>query len=338
MMKEQKDILLSHGGGGKHSNDLIEKTIFPFFSNKFLNEKHDGAVFSINGTRFAFTTDSYVVQPLFFPGGDIGKLAINGTVNDLAMCGAEPLFISLAFIIEEGFSFDELEKILSSIAEAANQAGVQIVTGDTKVVQKGKGDKIFINTSGIGKVFDEANISPKNCSAGDVIILSGTIGDHGLAVLSARENLDFETTIQSDTAPLNKLVKEIFSVSKNIKVMRDPTRGGLASALNELAASSNCGIEIEQSKIPANEAVKNYCEILGFDPLYIANEGKMIAVVLEEESEKILTIIKRNKFGKDAAIIGKFTATHPGVVVLKTEFGTSRVVDMITGEQLPRIC
>lgn len=337
-MKEQKDILLSHGGGGKHSNDLIEKTIFPFFANKYLNEKHDGAVFNINETRFAFTTDSYVVQPLFFPGGDIGKLAINGTVNDLAMCGAEPLFISLAFIIEEGFSMDELEKILSSLSQAADQAGVQIVTGDTKVVQKGKGDKIFINTSGIGKVFDEANISPQNCKSGDVIILSGTIGDHGLAVLSARENLDFETTIKSDTAPLNKMVKEIFSVSNNIKVMRDPTRGGLASALNELAASSNCGIEIVQSKIPVNDAVRNYCEILGFDPLYIANEGKMIAVVPEEDSEKILTIVKQNKFGKDAAIIGKFTATHAGVVVLKTEFGTSRVVDMITGEQLPRIC
>lgn len=337
-MKEQKDILLSHGGGGKHSNDLIEKTIFPFFSNKYLNEKHDGAIFEIDKTRFAFTTDSYVVQPLFFPGGDIGKLAINGTVNDLAMCGAKPLFISLAFIIEEGFAIEDLERILTSLSAAAKEADVQIVTGDTKVVQKGKGDKIFINTSGIGKVYDDADISPKNCKPGDAIILSGTIGEHGLAALSARENLDFETTIQSDCAPLNKMVEEIFSVSKKIKAMRDPTRGGLASALNELAASSNCGIEIVQSKIPVTEPVKNYCEILGFDPLYIANEGKMIAVVPEEDSEKILTIVKRNKFGKDAAIIGKFTATHAGVVVLQTEFGTSRVVDMITGEQLPRIC
>lgn len=337
-MKHTGEILLSHGGGGKHSAELLEQTIFPFFSNKYLNEKHDGAVVSIGDTRIAFTTDSYVVQPLFFPGGDIGRLAINGTVNDLSMCGAQPLFISVSFIIEEGFSNEEFSSVLSSMSEAAKKANVQIVTGDTKVVQKGKGDKIFINTSGIGKIVEGVNISPKNCSEGDVIILSGTIGDHGLAVLSARENLDFETTILSDTAPLNELVKELLSVSKKIKVMRDPTRGGLASALNELSASANLGVEIEQIKIPVNEAVKNYCEILGFDPLYIANEGKMIVVVDGSDAEKILSAIKQNEFGKDAAIIGKFVSNHPGVVVMKTEFGTSRVIDMITGEQLPRIC
>ncbi|MCX8011038.1 MAG: hydrogenase expression/formation protein HypE [Ignavibacteria bacterium] len=331
-------ILLAHGGGGKLSNQLIQKLFISQFDNEFLNVQHDGAVFEINGTKFAFTTDSYVIQPIFFPGGDIGELAIYGTVNDLAMCGAKPLYISVGLIIEEGFAIDELWKITLSLKNASEKSGVKIITGDTKVVDKGKGDKIFINTSGLGIVYEGVNVSPKNCKAGDVIILSGRIAEHGIAIMSAREGIEFETTIQSDTAPLNDLVENIFSVSKKVHVLRDPTRGGLASAFNEIAASANVGIYIDENKIPILEQVKAVCELLGFDPLYVANEGKLIAIVEAEDSEKILQAMRSHPLGTESQIIGEVVSSHPKRVVMKTSIGSQRIVDMISGEQLPRIC
>ncbi len=331
-------VTLAHGGGGTLSNQLIQKMFFSQFDNELLNTTHDGAIFNVPSNRLAFTTDSFVVKPIFFPGGNIGELAINGTVNDLAMCGAIPKFISVGFIIEEGFDMEDLWKIVQSIKVASEKAGVKVVTGDTKVVDKGKGDKIFINTSGIGIVVDGVNINPKNCKPGDKIILSGRIADHGIAIMSAREGLQFETTVESDTAPLNELVSSILDVSKNIKVLRDPTRGGISSALNEIAASANVGIKIQEEKIPVSEQVDSACEILGLDPLYIANEGKLIAIVPPNDAEKILEAMRRNDYGKEAEIIGEVVSDHPKTVVMKTTIGTTRIVDMISGEQLPRIC
>jgi len=331
-------ILLAHGGGGTLSQQLIQKLFFSQFDNDVLNVHHDSAMFELNGSRLAFTTDSYVVQPIFFPGGNIGDLAVNGTINDLAVSGAKPLYISIGFIIEEGFEIEELWKIVLSMKAAANKAGVKVVTGDTKVVDHGKGDKIFINTSGIGLIEKGIDISPQNCVEGDVIILSGRIAEHGIAIMSAREGLEFETTIESDSAPLNNLIGEVLSQSKNVHVMRDPTRGGIASALNEIAQTSQKGIHIYEEKIPLTEEVKGACEILGLDPLYIANEGKVLIFVPESEAEKILNVLRNNKFGKDAAIIGQVTNDDPGMVIMKTLIGSSRIVDMISGEQLPRIC
>ncbi len=335
---EYDKILLAHGGGGTLTHQLISKIFLNQFGNDYLNQLHDGAIFEINGSKFAFTTDSYVVNPIFFPGGNIGELAVNGTVNDLAVCGAKPLFISTGFIIEEGFEIEELWKIVLSMKEAADKAGVMIVTGDTKVVEKGKGDKIFINTSGIGLIYDGINISPKNVNVGDLIILNGKIAEHGIAIMSEREGLEFETKIESDTAPLNGLIEEIIKVSKKISVMRDPTRGGLASALNEIASSANVKIEIYEKEIPISDEVLGACEILGLDPLYIANEGKLLVFVSDNDAEKVLEEMKKHPYGKDSRIIGKVVEKGLPIVTMKTLIGSTRIVDMISGEQLPRIC
>lgn len=335
---EYDKILIAHGGGGTLTHQLISKIFLNQFGNEYLNQLHDGAIFELNGTKFAFTTDSYVIKPIFFAGGNIGELAVNGTVNDLVCCGAKPLFISVGFIIEEGFEIEDLWKIVLSMREAADKANVLIVTGDTKVVEKGKGDKIFINTSGIGIVYDGLNISPKNVKVGDVIILNGKIAEHGIAIMSEREGLEFETKIESDTAPLNGLVEEVLKVSKNISVMRDPTRGGLASALNEIASSANAKIEIYESEIPISEEVLGACEILGLDPLYIANEGKILIFAEEKDAEKILSVMKNHPLGKESKIIGKVIDKGEPLVMMKTLIGSTRIVDMISGEQLPRIC
>jgi hydrogenase expression/formation protein HypE len=331
-----KKILLAHGSGGKLTHQLI-KSFVKKFGNLPLSRLDDSAVLRFNG-KLAFTTDSYVVNPIFFPGGDIGKLAVNGTVNDLAMVGARPLYLSASAIIEEGFPLVELEGVVDSMNRAARLAGVEIVAGDTKVVEKGGVDKVFINTSGIGLIDSGVDISSKNAQIGDRIILSGTIGDHGIAILSARERFDFRTRVKSDCQPLNGIVSEILKVSKKVHTLRDPTRGGLATALNEIAEQSGVGIEIEEEKIPVKEEVKAVCEMLGFDPLYIANEGKLVAFVPQRECEKILNVMRKNRYGRDAQIIGSVVAKHKGRVVLKTSVGGERVVDMLTGEQLPRIC
>ena len=335
---DYKNILLAHGGGGKLSHQLIQKMFVPQFDNALLKPLHDGAVFTVNGTRFAFSTDSYVINPIFFPGGNIGELAVNGTVNDLAMCGAQPLYLSSAFIIEEGFAMEDLWRVVQAMNDAAKKAGVLLVTGDTKVVDKGKGDKIFINTSGIGIIPEGRNISPMNANVGDAIILSGTIAEHGIAIMSVREGLQFETAIVSDTAALNGLVEEMFATSKNIHVLRDATRGGVATVLNEIAESANIGITVAEEKIPVLDEVKGACEMLGFDQLYVANEGKFLAFVQSSDAEKILEVMRNNPQGKNAVIIGEVVAEHPNTVVMKSKIGGNRVVDMLSGEQLPRIC
>ncbi len=330
-------ILLAHGSGGKLSHDLIEKNFVPAFGNPVLNKLDDSAVFELSG-RLAFTTDSYTVSPIFFPGGDIGKLAVNGTVNDLAMIGAIPLYLSLSFIIEEGFLIAELEKIVNSIYQAADEAGVKIVAGDTKVVNQGSADKLFINTSGVGIVSPGVDISGANAIPGDKVIVSGSLGDHGIAVLSQREGLKFQVPIESDCAPLNKLVAEILETSANIHCLRDPTRGGLATTLNEFAKQSQVGFRIEEENIPINKAVLAACELLGFDPLYVANEGKLVAVVAPSDADKVLAKMRQNQYGAEAIIIGEVVNEHPGQVVMKTSLGSSRIVDMPVGELLPRIC
>ncbi len=335
---EYDKVMLAHGGGGSLSNKLIEKMFFSEFDNKYLNKMHDGAVFEIPKGKMAISTDSFVIQPIFFPGGNIGELAVYGTVNDIACCGAVPQYLSLGFILEEGLPMDDLWKIVQSVKFAADKAGVQIVTGDTKVVEKGKGDKIFINTSGVGIVKKGVNISPENCKAGDKIIVSGTVADHGICIMSLRAGLEFETEIKSDTAPLNHMVSEILEISDKIHVLRDPTRGGLASTLNEIASSSGKGIMLYEEKIPVREDVKGVCELLGLDPLYVANEGKLLVFVAEEDAEKVLKTMQQNEYGKDAAIIGEVEEKSDKTVKIKTSIGTVRIVDMISGEQLPRIC
>jgi hydrogenase expression/formation protein HypE len=330
-------ILLAHGSGGRLAHELIEKVLVRPLSNPLLDRLDDSAVFSCSG-RLAFTTDSYVVNPIFFPGGDIGKLAVCGTVNDLCMAGAKPLYLSLAFIIEEGLTLDELERVLVSVQAAAREAQVQIVTGDTKVVNKGSADRLFINTAGLGSVPEGINVSGSNAQPGDKVILSGTIGDHGIAVLSQREGLGFSTKLESDCAPLNGLVAEMMAASKRIHAMRDPTRGGLATTLNELAAQSKVGIRIEEEKIPVRDEVRGACEMLGIDPLYVANEGKLVALVHSEDADAVLQKMRQHRYGKDAVIIGEVRPDHPGRVVMKTTLGASRIVDMLVGDPLPRIC
>ncbi|MCX6133849.1 MAG: hydrogenase expression/formation protein HypE [Ignavibacteriales bacterium] len=337
-ISDYPQVLLAHGGGGKLSQQIIQKMILPQFRNELLEPLHDGAVFSLNGARVAFSTDSYVINPIFFPGGDIGELAVNGTVNDLAMCGARPMYLSAAFIIEEGFPMDDLWKIILSMQAAAARAGVQLVTGDTKVVDRGKGDKIFINTSGVGIVDPGIQVGSRNAKVGDVIIVSGPIAVHGIAIMSVREGLEFGTNLQSDTAALNHLVKAMLECSREIHVLRDPTRGGVASSLNEIAESSNVGIKIDEEKIPISEQVRGACEILGLDPLYVANEGKLLAFVSREAAESVLSAMRNHPLGKDSAIIGEVVNEHNGTVIMKTTIGGSRVVDMLSGEQLPRIC
>ena len=330
-------ILLGHGSGGKLSHDLVEQDFVPILQNPLLEKLDDAAVFELSG-RLAFTTDSHVVDPIFFPGGDIGKLAVFGTVNDLAMSGARPLYLSIALVIEEGLSRVELDRVMKSVAEATREAGVKIITGDTKVVNRGAADKLFINTAGIGLVPPGVDISGSKARPGDKIILSGSIGDHGIAVISQREGLQFRVPVESDCAPLHNMVAEMLEVSSDIRCLRDPTRGGLASTLNELAQQSGVGIRIDEERIPVQDAVRAACELLGFDPLYVANEGKLVAVVPAEKAEGILARMRDNRYGTRSAIIGEVVARHHGRVVMTTNLGASRIVDMLTGELLPRIC
>jgi len=330
-------ILLAHGSGGKLSHDLVEKNFLPLLKNPLLDKLDDSAVFELNG-RLAFTTDSYVVSPIFFPGGDIGKLAVCGTVNDLAMSGAKPLYLSISLVIEEGFLLSDLQRVMTSIQKATEEAEMKVVTGDTKVVNRGSADKLFINTAGIGLVPEGVNISGSKARPGDKVILSGTIGEHGIAVLSQREGLRFSAPIESDCAPLHKVVSEMLEACSHIHCLRDPTRGGLAGTLNELAQQSGVGIRIEEERIPVREAVRGACELLGFDPLYIANEGKLVAVVPKSDAERVLARMRHNQYGTRSVIIGEVVAEHPGRVVMTTLLGASRIVDMLVGELLPRIC
>jgi len=330
-------ILLAHGSGGKLSHDLVEKHFVPLFKNPLLNKLDDSAVFELKG-RLAFTTDSYVVSPIFFPGGDIGKLAVCGTVNDLAMTGAMPLYLSISLVIEEGFPLSDLQRVMTSVGRAAEEAEAKIVTGDTKVVNRGSADKLFINTAGIGLVSPGVDISGSKARPGDKVILSGTIGDHGIAVMSQREGLEFSVPIESDCSPLHKLVAEMLETSNRIHCLRDPTRGGLAGTLNEFAKQSGVGIRIAEEKIPVRDAVSAACELLGFDPLYVANEGKLVAVVPKADAERVLAKMHHNQYGSRSTIIGEVVAEHPGRVVMTTPLGASRIVDMLVGELLPRIC
>src|SRR6476620_4140536 len=333
-----KQIVLAHGSGGKLSHQLIEKLVLPQFSNDLLAPLHDGAIFSLGNERLAFSTDSFVVSPIFFPGGDIGKLAVHGTVNDLAMCGARPLYLSASFILEEGLPMEDFWRVVQSMRAAADDAGVKLVTGDTKVVDRGKADKIFINTSGIGIVPNEVNIQPARATAGDKIIISGPIAVHGIAIMSVREGLEFETEIASDTAPLHQLVDALIAAGIDVHVLRDPTRGGVSSALTEIAQTANVGMLLNESTIPISEEVKGACEILGLDPLYVANEGKLLAIVAASKADRVLAAMQSHPLGREAAIIGEVTDDHPGFIMMKTRVGGKRVVDMRSGEQLPRIC
>jgi hydrogenase expression/formation protein HypE len=325
--------MLAHGGGGRMMRSLIEGVIMPAFSNPALNAAHDGASLTINGSRLAFTTDSYVVQPLFFPGGDIGKLAVNGTVNDLAMCGARPLAISAGFIIEEGFSMDTLRRVIDSMAAAARAVGVQIVTGDTKVVDQGKGDGLYINTAGIGVIADGVDIAPTNIRPGDSILLNGDLGRHSLAIMALREGLRFESEIESDCAPLVEPVMALLDAGIKVRCLRDLTRGGLASALVEIASTAGRDLQIAESAVPVRDDVRGACEILGLDPLYAANEGRFITFVAPEDAPRALALL-----GEGAQQIGSVLETQGGQVTLISVIGAARVIDMLSGEQLPRIC
>jgi hydrogenase expression/formation protein HypE len=338
-VQEYPTVLLAHGGGGRLTQMLIERMFLPAFHNPALETLHDGAVLDVEGVRLAFTTDSFVVSPLFFPGGDIGELAVNGTVNDLAMCGAHPLYLSLGFILEEGFPMADLWRVVRSVQVAAQEAGAEVVTGDTKVVDRGKGDGVFINTTGLGLIPPGIHVSPQRARPGDVVLISGAIAVHGIAILSVREGLEFETTVESDTAPLNGLVEALLQVAgPQVHVLRDPTRGGLSSALNEIASSAGVGIVLEEVSIPIWDEVKGACEILGLDPLYVANEGKCLALVAPEAAGAALEAMRSHPLGREAAIIGKVVEAHPGSVIMRSRVGGKRVVDMLSGEQLPRIC
>lgn len=331
-------ITLDHGSGGKLSNQLIHSIFLKYFNNPILNKMHDGAILPKTNKRIAFSTDSFTVSPIFFPGGNIGDLAIHGTVNDLAMCGAKPEYLSVSFILEEGIQMDSLEKIVCSMAKALKDIGINIVTGDTKVVKHGEVDGIFINTTGLGYIEDGVSISPEQAKEGDLILINGPIGNHGISILASRENLDLDKEIYSDTAPLSDMVGQMLKVSKNIHVLRDPTRGGIATALNEVAQSSNVGVEIDENKLPIDNNVKDTCEILGYDPLYLANEGKLIAFVTPEDAGKVLDKMKNCKYGEQSTIIGRVVSTGKGTVYLNTSIGGKRIVGMLSGQQLPRIC
>jgi hydrogenase expression/formation protein HypE len=337
-LRAKDTVLLGHGSGGKLSAELIRDIFLPALANPVLSRLDDQAIVNINGQRLAFTTDSFVVKPLFFPGGDIGSLAIHGTINDLAMGGAQPLFLSAAFIIEEGFPIDQLRRIVASMAQAASAAGVQVVTGDTKVVERGKGDGVFINTTGIGVVAPDVELSANYARAGDKVLLSGSIGEHGIAILAQREGIEFETTIESDSASLHTLVRSMLQTGTGIRCIRDPTRGGLSSALNEIAAQSHVGIELDERAIPLREEVASACELLGLDPLYVANEGKLIAIVAPESVDVVLQAMRQHSLGGQAQIIGTVRAVTPSLVTMRTSLGTTRIVDMLAGDQLPRIC
>jgi hydrogenase expression/formation protein HypE len=331
-------ILLDHGSGGKISHSLTRDLLLPLFGNPILDDLNDGAIVEMDGLRLAFSTDSYTVDPIFFPGGSIGDLAVNGTVNDIAMCGGTPRYLSVGLIIEEGFSFQDLETILQQMAAAAKKAEVTVITGDTKVVPKKAVDKIFINTSGLGIIPDTVQVGSTRAAVGDKIILSGTMADHGATIVTQREGLSFDSNVASDSAPLNHMVQRMFADAGDIHVLRDPTRGGVGTALNEIAEKSAVGIRIVEEAMPVKKEVAGICELLGFDPLYLANEGKLLAFVAPHNADRILEAIRADVFGKDAAVIGEVIDGRPGQVVMHTRIGGQRIVDMLTGEQLPRIC
>lgn len=338
-LTHNEQIVMGHGAGGRMSHQLIQKAFVSAFQNKALNAGDDAALVEPGlRQKLSISTDAHVVSPLFFPGGDIGKLAVCGTVNDVAMLGAKPLYLTAGFILEEGLPMDTLKRVVESMRVAAEEAGVQIVAGDTKVVQKGKADGLYITTAGVGVVREGVNVSGANAKPGDVVILSGTIGNHGIAVLGARGELGFESSLQSDVAPLNHLIAAMLDASPNIHVLRDPTRGGLATTLNEIAVQSNAGILLKEETIPVHPEVNAACEMLGFDPLYVANEGKLVAIVGAEDAEKVLSAMKSTKYGEGAVVIGEVVSEPKSRVLLKTVLGSTRVVDMLAGEMLPRIC
>jgi hydrogenase expression/formation protein HypE len=339
MAIESDRVLIAHGGGGSAMQELVREVFIPALNNQFLETLQDSAVIDeLMDDRLAFTTDAYVVRPLFFPGGDIGRLAVSGTVNDLAMAGARPLYISLAVIIEEGFPVEQLQTIAESIRTAADEAGVKIVTGDTKVVEKGAADGIFITTAGIGIIETELEISSDRAADGDAVIVNGYLGDHGIAVMSKREGIEFQSEVESDVAPLAGLVQEILAAGIEIHVLRDPTRGGAAAALNEIADSSEVGIRLNAARIPVRPEVRSACDLLGLDPLYVPNEGKLIALCPPDQARKLLTIMRKHPLGSNAAIIGEVTSEWLGHVIMETEIGGTRIVETPYGEQLPRIC
>ena len=335
-----KKILLGHGSGGKLSHDLISGLFVTYFNNEILSRQTDASVLQPGADLISFTTDSFVVDPIFFPGGNIGKLAVAGTVNDLAVSGANPLYLSVSFIIEEGFPMRDLETIVKSMAQEAEKAGVMIVTGDTKVVDRGKADKVFINTTGIGAIDkDKVEIGKgTNIQPGDKVIINGTLADHGMCIMAKRENLGFQAEIESDCACLNHMISDVLQVSDKVRFMRDATRGGLSTVLCELAESNKLGIEIDEMKVPVKENVRGICELLGFDPLYVANEGKVLMIVGKQDADKVLETLKSNEFGKEAAIIGEVVNEHHGKAWMTTGIGGRRIIDMLAGEQLPRIC
>jgi hydrogenase expression/formation protein HypE len=338
-LSDYPQVQLAHGGGGKLSQKLVEGMFVEAFDNPLLRQLHDGALLEVEGARLAFSTDTFVIRPLFFPGGNIGSLAVHGTVNDIAMCGARPLVISAGFILEEGMPMEDLWRIVSALRDAAAQAGVSVATGDTKVVDRGKGDGIYINTTGVGLVRDDVEISPTRAEPGDVVIVSGPIAVHGIAIMSVREGLEFETELQSDSAALNGMVESLLDAcGRDVHVMRDPTRGGVASALNEIAAQARAGVRLQEADIPLDEQVRGACEILGFDPLYVANEGKFLAIVARDAADRALEAIRAHPLGERAAIIGEVVDDHHGKVFMRSRIGGDRVVDMLSGEQLPRIC
>ncbi len=335
---DAKEISMGHGSGGKLTARLVEELVLPAFRNPLLEPLDDQAMLPVGGERIAFTTDSYVVTPLFFPGGDIGELAVNGTVNDLAMGGARPLFLSLALILEEGLPLAELERVIASVRRAAAAADVLVVTGDTKVVNRGKGDKLFVNTAGIGVPLPGAELSSRRVAPGDAILLSGPVGDHGIAILSQREGLSFGGEIASDTAPLHGLVAAMLAAFPGVHAMRDPTRGGVAATLVEIASRGRLGIEVDERAIPVRDAVRGACEMLGLDPLHVANEGKLVAFVPEEGADRVLEVMRAHPLGREAARIGRVTGDAAGRVVLRTPIGGRRILDLPFGESLPRIC
>jgi hydrogenase expression/formation protein HypE len=338
-LRDYPRVVLGHGGGGRLSAELVENIFLPAFGGDALRELTDSTVLPLGGARVALTTDSYVVRPLRFPGGDIGALAVNGTVNDLAMSGAQPLYITAGFILEEGLPMSELDAVVRAMAAAAQRAGVQIVAGDTKVVDKGHGDGMFVNTAGVGLVAPGVHIAPQRARPGDVVLVSGTLGDHGMAIMSVREGLEFESEIRSDCAPLHGLVADVLAAAGDgVHVLRDPTRGGAAASLNEIATRVGVGIEIEDGAAPVRPAVQAACEMLGLDPLYVANEGKLLAVVAPEGAAAALAAMRAHEYGRDAAVLGRVTAAHPGIVTMRTALGGGRVIPLPLGEQLPRIC
>ncbi len=337
-LRDYPRIVLGHGSGGRLSAELIRHLFVPLLANDALSALNDQALLEVEGVRLAFTTDSFVVQPLFFPGGSIGSLAVHGTINDLAVSGARPLFLSAGFILEEGLAMDALGQVVTDMARAAQAAGVQVVTGDTKVVEQGKGDGLFVNTAGIGVVPSDVHISADRARPGDVILLNGTVGDHGMAIMSVREGLAFETELVSDSAPLHTLVAAMLEVTRDIHCLRDATRGGLAAVLNELAEQSNVGMVLEEAAVPVKPSVQAACEMLGLDPLYVANEGKLVAIVPREHADAVLAAMRAHPLGREAAIVGEVVEEHAGMVVARTTIGAQRVVDMPLGEILPRIC